>query len=178
VLNNPTPETVVQPGTPDPNASIIQSIESNPNAQPATVQGTGEGELPVAPPGTLVSSATEDPGAAQVFDQIVATQSGGATNMNRFVQVFKDGTVVRDDTRTTVSQEQITAVDTMLDEINFFGLQGAFLGPASDPNSYRYTLTVIRGETERMIQAQDGFMPAELERLLATVLGLGAPTGP
>lgn len=134
--------------------------------------------LPIPLPGTLVASSTEDPDAGLVFDKVTLVVTGGASNVNNVIEVFQNGRVVRNGVTTNVSIEEIIALDTMLDEINFFGLQAAFLGPAPDPNSYRYSLTVLRGLSERLVNAQDGFMPVEFQTLLAKIIALGAPSGP
>src|SRR3989304_2545583 len=76
------------------------------------------------PVGEMISSATEDPEAGLVFDSIVFIQTGGASNIELTIELLSDGTLIRNGETSTVSQEDVLAIDAMLDELNFFGIQG------------------------------------------------------
>jgi hypothetical protein len=135
-------------------------------------------EITLPPVGELVAPATEDPEAGLVFDLIVFTQSGGPSNTELTIELRSDGTLIRNGETSTVSQADITAIDRMLDEIGFFGLQGIFAAAAANPDVYSYTITVDRAGSSRMIVAQDTYTPEELKELFAAILNLGQVVQP
>lgn len=131
---------------------------------------TTEGEaLPVAPVGTLVASKTEDVQAGTGFDYIYMTQTGGASNESIVIEIYGDGRATINDRSGTVSRESIVELVRTIDTLNFFGLQGTFMGPAPRPNEYVYQIYVKRGGMERLINAQDGYMPIEFSSFLGYV---------
>lgn len=174
---NPTEEDI-----PPERATFEATYDSilNPPPQPTLggVVPTEEGALEVPLPGTLVASATEDPDAGLVFDRITFVQQGGGNSATMSIEILQDGTVILDGVTSSISQEAILDLDNALDQLNFFGMQGAFMGPARSEGVYQYTLTVKRGELERMIRAEEGYMPPELQDLFARIVSLVVPSGP
>ena len=136
-----------------------------------------EGELEVPGVGTLVASETEDPEIDLIFTTVRLTRSNN--NDDEFVEVVinGDGSFVRNGIPGQLSPEQITNIDDMIDDINFFGLQGTMLGPAIEEDDYRYCLTVERGATSRTITSQEGFMPAPYRRLVGAIFDVGFRIG-
>jgi hypothetical protein len=170
----------VQDATSDPNASagdsgdvIAEILTPQPEIQPQGVPGDDEGALEVPLPGTLVASATEDPDAGLIFDQITFTMSGGANDTSFTVELLQNGTVTRDGVVSQVGTDVVYEIDAMLDELNFFGLQGSYLGPPADEDVYQYRIEVVRGGASRLINAQDGYLPTELKALFARLADLG-----
>jgi hypothetical protein len=161
--------------TEDTGNSIADILTVEP-VQPHGVTGNEPDELEVPLPGTLVASATEDPDAGLIFDRVVFTMTGGADNTTLTIELKSDGTMTRDGVVGFVGQDVVNAVDTLLDEVNFFGLQATFLGPAPDSTVYRYSLRVERAGAERTINAQDGYTPDQIKSLFAKLAQLGAPT--
>ncbi len=157
----PTAETV------DPQAEATAEVTADPLEQAGVV-------LP--PAGTLVAPATEDPNpnSGQPFDVITFEQSGGPNNINLVIQVFSDGRVVRDGNTSTISAEQVAMLDTMLKQLNFFGLQGQFAVPGASSDVYSYRITVDQDGGSRTINAQDGYTPTELLELFSALADLGA----
>ena len=127
------------------------------------------GELPVPLVGTLVASATEDPQAGQVFDYIYMTQTGGSNNEQIVIELYGDGRAKFNDREGQISQDAIAQIVSAMDDINYFGLQGTFMGPAPRPNEYVYQIYIQRGGNERLINAQDEYMPIEFMGLLSLV---------
>ncbi len=126
--------------------------------------------LEVPLPGTLVASATEDPDIALIFDRITLTRTGGPTGEILEIELHSDGTVSRNGATGAVTYERIIAIDDIIDELNFFGMQGALIGPGGDDEVYRYTIRVYRGDSDRMVTAEDGYIPREFQRLLSTII--------
>ncbi len=126
--------------------------------------------LEVPLPGTLVASATEDPDAALIFDRIVLTRTGGPTGETLEIELLSDGTIIRNGVTGATTYERIIVIDDIIDELNFFGMQGALIGPGGDSEVYRYTIRVYRGDSNRMITAEDGYIPNEFQRLLSTII--------
>jgi hypothetical protein len=139
-----------------------------------TVDPELEGALPVPLPGTLVASETEEPEPfLGVFTFIYFEQTGGAEDVNIIVEIYGDGRVVSNGRTFQVDQSVIRQLDQMITELNFFGMQGTFLGPPGSPSDYRYRVAIGRGELERAVQAQDGFIPVELTRFLGMIRETG-----
>ncbi len=164
-----------------PTQAVLPTVAET--ATPETEEQQVEEVTPIAEitlpaVGEIVAPATQDPEAGLLFDLIVFTQTGGQNNTNVTIEVRSDGTLIRNGETSTVSQEDIAAIDTMLDEIGFFGLQGVFAAPAPNPDVYAYTLTVERAGASRMINAQDTYSPPELKALFAAIINLGQPTSP
>ncbi len=157
-----TPEPTVVPdtATPDPVQQVTPLAVDN---------------LPAV--GEMITSATEDPEAGLVFDNIMFTQTGGASNIELTIELRSDGTLIRNGETSTVSQEEVLAIDAMLDELNFFGIQGVFAAAAPNPDVYSYSITVERAGSSLMINAQDTYTPVELKELFAAIVNLGQPIG-
>lgn len=135
-------------------------------------------DITMPPPGTLVTAAvTEDPRAGIPFDSIIFEQSGGITATTVVVEVYSDGRVVRDGVESTISAEQVAALDSLIKSMNFFDLQGQFAMPGQNEDIYYYKITVEQAGSSRTINAQDGYTPDPLMDLFNTisVLGTGAP---
>jgi hypothetical protein len=137
---------------------------------------TDEASLPI--PGTLDASTNPDPEAGLVFDDIQLERTGGIAGQTLTIEVRGDGTFTRDGAAGTISPDQVTMIDNLLDQMNFFGLQGVFTAPGTSADVYTYTVTVNRAGSARMIRAQDGLIPPEMIELLSMLSSLGAPTAP
>jgi hypothetical protein len=122
--------------------------------------------------------ATEDPNAGQPLTSLTFTRTGGADNSSLTIQINGDGTLVRDGQSMTLKPEDITALTQLIDKMNFFGMPGTLLGPASSPAIYRYSITVERAGNSRTISTQDGSMSDDIKALIGKILSLGVPSGP
>jgi len=153
----------------DPNPMGVDIVPLTPTREDAV------GALPVARPGELVASETEDPNAALVFDTLRVTRTGGPVEGDNIeLNIRQDGTFTRNGAPGLLPPEQITEIDGWLDEINFFGLQGTFMGAGAPNDAYFYTISVVRGPFSRSITAVDRFLPDELRQLLLDLLAIGA----
>lgn len=166
--STPTPTQMIL-STAVPETATLESEVQQVEPTPIT-----EVTLPAV--GTIVAPATEDPNAGLIFDLITFTQTGGPNNITLTIELRKDGTLIRNGETSTVSQADIVAIDTMLDDLDFFGLQGVFAAAAPNPDVYAYQITVEREGASRMINAQDTYSPAELKALFAAIINLGQPT--
>jgi hypothetical protein len=165
------------------NGTTAPTATSEPTVVPDTAtpepveQATPVIEVSLPPVGEMVSSATEDPEAGLLFDTIFFTQTGGANNVNLTIEVHSDGTLIRNGETSTISQDDVLAVDAMLDELNYFGIQGVFAAAAPNPDVYSYSITVDRNGSSLMINAQDTYTPVELKELFSAIINLGQPVG-
>lgn len=179
-----TPPNVTVGPTFTPFASITpaQAISGTLPVPSPTPRPPADGELPIPLPGTLVSSATEDPNAGTTFTTIQFTETGGPNNAVLSIQINGDGTGTRtindQTTPLTVKQTEIEDLTAGIDKLNFFGMQATFLGPPGHPEDYHYTLSITRGENSRTIQAQDGYIPDPLKAFFGKIVGVGVPSGP
>lgn len=123
--------------------------------------------------GTLEASATEDPNIDLTFSQIDLYVYGGGEAANPItLSLLEDGSFTRNDTSGTITPERVTAIDDLLDEINFFGLQVNYIGFAASTN-LKYRLIVRRGTQERTIDSEDGYMPTQYTILLGELINVG-----
>lgn len=130
--------------------------------------------LPVPGRGTLVASETQDPFADVPFDRIYVTRYGGGDNIPAVeLEIFADGRYVRDGVSGLLMPEQVEGLNDLINEINFYGIQGTMLGPSAEDIAYRYSVTVDKGAMTRTINSQDQFMPQEYIVFLAQLLEIG-----
>jgi len=178
--------TVAPETTPEQAAATPEGGETGTTAPQGT---TPEGEqtpdvlaeagVTIAPAGTIIAPATEDPNEGQGFTSILYIQTGGLSNMSLTVEVYPDGRVVRNGATSNIPPEQVQQISAALDQLNFFGLQGSFTAAGGKPEEYRYSLTVERADgSSRTINAQDNYTPPELLSMFAMIntLGSGDPT--
>lgn len=154
-------------------ATVAAQAASAPTSTPAVREFvTGQPEII---PGTLIPPATADTLAGTPFDRILFKRTGGITGQSLTVEILADGTYTRNDASGQLSPEQVQQLTNILDQLDFFGIQGVFTAPGTGADVYQYSVTVDRGGASRMIDAQDGLTPSELMALF-TVLGqIGAP---
>lgn len=190
---NPTqaPADAVQPpqdappeGTADPDVNVettlsFEELVQDVLGEPPTPQifptvTLSEGALPVPLPGTLVASETEEaqpnPGP---FDRITFLQTGGTNDIIISFEITSDGIVERDGQTASVSPDVIQRLDQMIDDLNFMGLQGTFMGPAPNDDVYQYRIAVIDGDSSRAVWSQDGFMPDQYREFLGLIRTVG-----
>ncbi|MDX2078154.1 MAG: hypothetical protein SFZ02_17110 [bacterium] len=151
--------------------TLIAEEVSAQNPQPfvPTLAPVEEGGLAVPLAGTLVASQTEDPQAGSAFDYIYFVQEGGANNERIVIEIYSDGRTKRNDQEGTIGQDRIIEIIRAMDALNYFGLQGTFLGPAPRPDEYIYQIYIKRGANERLINAQDGYIPIEFVQFMSTI---------
>lgn len=126
---------------------------------------TGQPTLPVA--GTLVAPATEDPDSGQVFDTVYFNRNGGISGQAISLQILSNGSGILNGAPITITADQVTQLDSLIDQIGFFGLQGVFTAPGTGADIYTYDITVERAGSSRTIRAQDGLIPSQLSQLIA-----------
>lgn len=126
-------------------------------------------------PGTIAPPATQDAmNPASHFSSIIFQQTGGPNNLNLIIEIYRDGRVVRDGVTTSITPDRIAALNTALQAINFFGIQGQFTVPGAGEDVYVYRVTVEQDDgASRMITAQDGYTPPELLEIFATLSTIG-----
>jgi Emfourin len=160
------------------NAGVDQTTAPTAEAAtpvPATVApreySTAEATLPI--PGTLSAPATEDPDAGKVFDTLTFARTGGVAAQPLNIQLTGAGVLTRDGAVSQLSADQVAQIVKVLDEINFFGLDGVFTAPGTSADAYHYELTVERDGASRTLKAEDGFIPPELAQLIGQISALG-----
>ncbi len=168
--------TDVAPGA-NPTATIDPTLAATIEAinQAAATSGAA-GAPSIEPPavGTIQSPpATEDVDVGLIFDEIYFTQTGGRGDIPLVIRIFSDGRVLRDDQPYQITQEEVRAIDDILDEIDYFGMQGTFTSSGGNPNAYTYELSIARGDDTRNIVAEDGLIPPELMELFSLLLEAG-----
>ncbi len=142
-----------------------------------TPEITIEGALPIPGPRTLVASQTEDPNANVPFTQITLIRTegpifGGSPQPPLNIEIQANGTVTYGEASGQLAQAEIDQINTLIREVNFFGMQNNFISeaPVTGSDEYVYQLTILRGEQERLMTARDGFLPQELRDMLAYIL--------
>jgi len=177
----------------DPEPTTEPRMTADPNAVTtfSTPDPNDPAEEFVAPPiGVLGEAATEDPqpGAPVdaedlrtdfdyiYFSQTLLVDDNTGETATLVLEVYSDGRVVVDgDPANTfnVTQAQLATIADIINDVDFFFMQNTFLGGVPQPEgSYRYFMAVVRGDLERNINAEDGFMPSEIRGLFSAVRGL------
>lgn len=160
-------------GTPQAAATVV-TTGLTPGAPPATEgprQYTTD-QPPLPAPGTIVA-ATEDPNAGLVFDSLTMERTGGIAGELLTVQVLSNGSVFRNGAASAISADQVTQIDGLLDQMNFFQMQGVFTAPGAGADLFTYAITVERAGASRTVTAQDGLIPPELQALITALVQLG-----
>lgn len=171
----PTATIEIEP-TDEPSLPTLEPLTGT-DDQTITPFATIEGELPMPLPGTLVAPATEDPNAGIPFTTLLLTRTGGPviegadTTLN--IEIQDTGVMMHNNTEKQISQDGLDRINMLIREMNFFGAQNAFMpelpltGPGED---FLYMITVERAGQERSITALEGYMPDELQSLIAEVI--------
>src|SRR5262245_50070075 len=99
------------------------------------------GGLPVGGVGTLVASETEDPNAGMPFESIQLVRTGGEEGTPMVtININGDGSYTRDATAGVLAPERVQSIIDLIDSVNFFGMQGTLIGPATGSGAYQYAL--------------------------------------
>jgi hypothetical protein len=150
-----------------------------PTAVPPTNPVVGQGDNALATlaatigapqPGTLVipqetQGANISTPAPIAINNVIFTQTGGIAHISLSIELDADGTLIRDGKTTKVSQDDVQKIETMLDGIHFFNLQGIFVSPAGTGDAYLYSLSVSAKTGSRTVTSQDGMTPPELGQI-------------
>jgi hypothetical protein len=166
----PTATSVPPTAVPPTNPSIPEV-----NNSLATLAATAGVNL--SQPGTLVIpinalSPNAPTDAPIAFNDLTFTQTGGITGLNLVIQIKGDGTFIRDGKTARVTQDDLRKIETLLDGIHFFSLQGIFNGPSAPVDAYQYSLTVNAAQGSRTISSQDGLTPPELNQIYDAIRNL------
>jgi hypothetical protein len=159
--------------SPQPQNTPVLSPQTGTEEPTITPFPTIEGELPVALPRTLVASETEDPNASIPFRMLVLTRTGGADDITLNIEIRGTGVMMRDEREGQISQAGLDRLNDLIRRMNFFGAQNAYLPaiPLSGPGEeFIYSMTIERAGEERTITAMEGYMPQELQTLIAEVI--------
>ncbi len=157
-------------GTPQPTATPVPPTAVPPTVAPANVSvATMAATLGLPQPGTAIIPDQPTPNAPTPepisFTDITFTQTGGIANLALKIDLHGDGTLIRDGKTSAVTPSDIKAINTLLDQIQFFALQGIFVGPGATSDTYTYSVTVTTADRSRTIQSQDGLTPPQLNQL-------------
>lgn len=155
----PTPAEVdtAPPSTPSELGIIAQTVAVPPR-----------GEL-----GYIDTSGT--PGVPQPlqFDIVQLEIRSANSSESTIINISSDGTVLRNDVPVQVDPAAIETLCGMLDQINFFQIDGVFAGEGSVTQGNRYFLTVNGSTGSRMITADDQYTPSELLAIFTLIQSLG-----
>lgn len=155
--------------TPTPTATLPIPTET-PNAAPTNELSELALTIAVPIPGTLVYSQNNLPPID--FTVVTFTRTGGIAGETLNIEINQDGTLVRNETESSVSPDVVSEINDRLNTIHFYNLQGTFNGPVM-ADAFSYSLTVASDQGSRTISAQDGFIPPELLELFGFFAGLG-----
>lgn len=136
----------------------------------------------VPAPGTMVQNAIRyTPGFDPrfTFDVLFFQQTSSETGAQTVIELQSNGTITRDGRTGTLDAATVQQINSLLNQLDFYGLEGIFVG-SENPAAYRYYLRVDSARGSRSIDAQDGFTPAEMQSLFTLLLTLdvGNPATP
>jgi hypothetical protein len=181
-LPETTPDAaVVTEEAPPVDAGAMTAEVADPEATFPPESATIQAFVIATPPplGTLVIITPVEPEFQNPgFDSLVFTQQSGVDGPTLRVELYSDGTMIRDGVTSQVSAENIATISQMLNQINFFFMQGQFESVSPPSEAFRYSLTVNSPIASRTIFAEDGLTPPELRTIFSAILGLGEPQPP
>lgn len=184
----PTPTAQSQDATPDPSVGPLVTNIFPTSVRPPTLDPASIPTLEVPDPGgarpggvgTLVAEGTVDPERPTEFSRVILVRTGGPTDeagqtLDETIIIESNGTVTRNGAVGQIDQRSVDALNDVLTSVNLFAIQANFLGPIVNegPKPYLYKLTVNFGGDELLITAQDGYMPREIQTIMAAVLREG-----
>lgn len=159
----------------------------------ATVQALGIPVQPTLPPGTVVplggltvqqtllppgqvAEATEDPNIDLVFQSITYIRTGGPAGADDQleIQLFQDGTLIRNGVQTQLGPQVASEIDTLLDQNDILGLYGTFTSVSPDFSNYFYTLAIEREDASVTLRAEAALTPPELAEVIVRLEQLGS----
>lgn len=132
---------------------------------------TGQAPLPV--PGTL-EAPQQDEEIGLVFDKVLFERTGGLAGTPLTIEILQNGNVTRDGVASTIGAGQITQIDNLIDQMNFFYIEGVFTSAGSNADIYHYRITVDRNGASRTVDAEDNLLPQPLRELISTLMDIGA----
>jgi hypothetical protein len=169
-------------GGQSPTATPVPPTAVPPTDVPVVSQGNDQlstlaATLGAAQPGTLViPNDDKTPNAPTpapiVLDSLLFTQTGGIANLSLSIELHGDGTLIRDGKTSKVSTDDVKQIQSLLDGIHFFDLQGIFVGQAGTSDAYTYSLSVNAPTGSRTISSQDGMTPPELAQIYDAIRAL------
>ncbi|MBK9121971.1 MAG: hypothetical protein IPM16_02470 [Chloroflexi bacterium] len=186
--DNPTPTAEAQDVTPDPSAEPLVPNDFPTSVRPPTLDPASIPTLEVPDPGgarpggvgTLVAEGTVDPERATQFSRVILVRTGGPTDeagqtLDETIIIDSNGTVTRNGATGQLDLRSISALNDVLNSVNLFAVQANFLGPIINegPVPYTYQLMVDYNGVELLLNAQDGYMPREIQAIMAAVLQEG-----
>lgn len=176
-LTNPTaeqPVQVVEPTLIPPPGQPTQ--EPPPQATPApTEPRTIEGiDAPLPIPGTVTMSETQEADAGLTFTKILYYQTGGDDPTPLTVEVYSDGTMTRNGTQSSISQDQVTMLQALIDQSNFFNINGAFTSAGSSQSVRRYRVSIERSDGSSVaLTMEESLVPPVVAPLIVALGTLG-----
>jgi hypothetical protein len=175
---DPAPAQTDPQAPPDSVQPTAEPGDASVNAQEApTVSAMQQAIEMLPPPGTAIAPATEE-AAAQAgvpFFNITYQETGGPANTELLIDIFADGRVVRNGAEMTISPEVVAELNQMLQDVQFFGLQGQFTMFGAPSDVYTYFVRVeLQDGAARSLEAQDRVTPPELLRLFSRLRSIGA----
>ncbi len=171
-----TPEATLPLPTEDPVALLIPTVDLQITIYPTFIPEV----FPTNDPSIILPTEEVVPPPSG-FDQIVVVRTGGSaftdgqTPPVETITIRRDGTVMRGTSTGTTAQQTLDELASLIDSFQFFTVDAIFLGPIplDAPTPFFYGVTVTSGDVDRTINAQDGFMPPELRRLVGMVMNEG-----
>jgi len=132
-----------------------------------------DGGLEVPLPRTLVASETEEVEPIGPFQYLSFEQRAqGETSGTRLV-IYGDGRVTHQGREGRLEAADIQQINDAIRALNFFGLQGTFLGPPGNEETFIYRIAIETETVGRAINAQNGYMPDQFTAFLGLIRMMG-----
>lgn len=176
----PPPTLASDPGAPAPATPTpeTETAAESPAAQVEEATPLPPLNITAPPPGVVVTAAFTDepPDTSSIpLARVIFQRSGGPSGAELVIDIFGNGTGLRDGRAISVTPEQLAALDAAIRAVDFFNIQGIFTvpgGPGTDQYAYRLSVELEDG-TARSLNAQDGYTPQNLLELFALMSTLG-----
>jgi hypothetical protein len=132
-----------------------------------------DGGLEVPLPRTLVASETQEVEPIGGFQVVTFEQRAEGESSGPMLVIYADGRVSRGGQEGRLEPADIQQLNDAISDLNFFGLQGTFLGPPGGEGTFIYRVAIETETVGRAINAQNGYMPEQLTVFLGLIRSMG-----
>ncbi len=133
--------------------------------------------ITVPAPGVLsymdTSGTPEEPPQPLELNLVQLEVRPAGSSERTIITINGDGTALRDGQPIQMDSATLEALRGLIEQINFFNIQGIFVGEGPTTQGNRYYLTVDGSAGSRMITAEDQNTPSELLAIITLIQSIG-----
>ena len=169
---DPTP-TATFTAAPETTQDLAAFTPAQPFSELATT--AAENAVLITPPVAGTLNRADNTQMPIDFNIVSFSRSGGITGERLTVIAQSDGTLMVNDETRQISDIDLQRIQTALETLQIYDIQGVFTAPGGSADIYYYTIGVNSSRGAISIEAQDGYVPPELQAVFDLMLQLAEP---